>query len=249
VRQKNTWRFALPLFLVLPIAFQLAVAAPPPVHRSPVIVIGFLGGFVHRDNAIHNEVQLAQRLSEEHRADLFAAAFENHRREQAHAQILKLLDGNRDGALSLEEKRDARVILYGHSWGASETVRLARELESDGIPVLLTVQVDSVAKIGERDSVIPANVAQAVNFYQPHGLFHGRQAIRAADTSRTGILGNFRFDYSKSSVECKDYPAFARAFMGSHIKIECDPAVWSSIERLIRSRIPPADAASLARTQ
>ena len=42
-------------------------------------------------------------------------------------------------------------MLYGESWGGSEIVTLARELEERGIPVLLTVQIDSVAKMGEND--------------------------------------------------------------------------------------------------
>ena len=45
-----------------------------------------------------------------------------------------------------------------------ETVTLARALGKEGIPVLLTVQVDSVAKSGEDDGLIPANVAQADQF-------------------------------------------------------------------------------------
>jgi len=42
--------------------------------------------------------------------------------------------------------------------------------------VLLTVQVD--ISIRHNDRVIPANVAQAANFYQPYGLLRGRAAIR-----------------------------------------------------------------------
>jgi len=49
---------------------------------------------------------------------------------------------------------------------------MARLLEKDGIPVLLTVQVDSVSK-GQDDKLISANVAQAINFYQIDGLLHG----------------------------------------------------------------------------
>ena len=78
------------------------------------------------------------------------------------------------GRYPSEEKHNARIVIFGHSWGASETVTLARKLERDGIPVLLTIQVDSVAKIGQNDALIPANVGQAINFYQPDGIVHGR---------------------------------------------------------------------------
>jgi surfactin synthase thioesterase subunit len=44
------------------------------------------------------------------------------------------LDTHHDGILTPEEKRNARIIIYGHSWGGSEAITLARELEKDGIP-------------------------------------------------------------------------------------------------------------------
>ena len=134
---------------------------------------------------------------------------------------------------------DARIILYGHSWGASEAVTLARELEREGIPVLLTVQVDSVSKLGENDKVIPANVAEAANFYQLNGFLHGEPQIRAADPARTHIIGNFRFDYKANPIDCKQYPWYDRVFMKSHTEIECDPKVWTQVEALICSRLPP----------
>jgi hypothetical protein len=102
---------------------------------------------------------------------------------------------------------------------------------------LLTVQVDSVQKPGEDDASIPGNVAQAVNFYQPAGLIHGRSKIRADDASRTRILGNFRFDYKSNPLACEGYPWFARVFMKPHIEIESDPAVWQRVETLILSTL------------
>jgi hypothetical protein len=151
---------------------------------------------------------------------------------------LRSLDINKDGSLSAEEKQQARIIIYGHSWGASETVTLARELEKDGIPVILTIQVDSISKSRQDDRIIPANVSQAANFYQPDGLLHGRPEIRPADAARTQIIGNFRFDYKILPVSCPLYPWFDRIFMKSHVEIECDPRVWNQIESLIRAKLP-----------
>ena len=148
-----------------------------------------------------------------------------------------MLDVNADGELSSAEKTEARIEIYGHSWGASETVTLARALGKEGIPVLLTVQVDSVAKSGEDDGLIPANVGQAINFYQSDGLLHGRSLIRAYDPSRTRILGNFQFDYKTNKVDCSAYPWYARLFMKPHIEIESDPKVWRQVESLIRSKL------------
>jgi hypothetical protein len=105
--------------------------------------------------------------------------------------------------------------------------------------VLLTVQVDSIAKPGENDQSIPANVAQAVNFYQRRGLLQGQQLIRAADASRTQILGNFQLDYKTNPIDCEGYSWYARAFMKPHIEIEADPSLWRQVESLIRSRLSP----------
>ena len=204
----------------------------------PTIVVGFLGGFVRHDDTVHSEVQLAQHLRSEYPAGVYVETFENHRRDDAHKLILRLLAPNHDGKPTGEAKHSARIILYGHSWGANAVVVLARELEADGIPVLLTVQVDSIAKAGQNDGVIPSNVVQAVNFYQDKGFLHGRPQIRAADATRTQILGNFRMDYDTNPIACPQYPWYDRIFMRSHIEIECDPSVWQRIEGLIREQLP-----------
>jgi hypothetical protein len=209
------------------------VSAPP-----QTIVIGFLGGFVRHDDAVHSEVQLAQRLRNEYPPSVRVEAFENRRREDAHKLILSFLAADGSGKLTDEQKRAARVILYGHSWGANAVVALARDLQTDGIPVLLTVQVDSIAKNGQNDGLIPGNVAQAVNFYQDKGFLHGQRQIRAADATRTQILGNFRMDYAAKPIACPQYPWFDKIFMRSHIEIECDPSVWHRIETLIREQLP-----------
>ena len=203
------------------------------------IVIGFVGGMVGQNNAVHSEVQLATRLRKDYPCGVQVRMFENRRGQQAHQEILRLLDIDHDGTLSAGEKLDARISIYGHSWGASEAVTLARALGKEGIPVLLTIQVDSITKLGENDESIPANVAQAVNFYQRSGLLHGRPLIRATDASRTQILGNFQFDYKTNTVDCKGYPWFARVFMKPHIEIESDPTVWGQVESLIRSKLLP----------
>ncbi len=213
--------------------------------KSPVIVVGFVGGFVRHDNAVHTPVQLAARLGSVYPSGVYVEVFENRRREDAHQKILKLLDADHEGKLSDQEKRDARIIIYGMSWGGSETVALARELGDEKIPVLLTIQVDSITKPGQNDALIPANVAEAANFYQTDGLLHGQSDIRAVDTSRTRILGNFRYDYKSHPLACENYPWYDRYFAKQHTAIECDRAVWNRVESLIRSKLPPAGTLKL----
>jgi hypothetical protein len=206
---------------------------------TPIIIIGFVGGFIRHDDMVHSAVQVAAHLRKDYPSGVYAEVLENRRREEAHAEIIRLVDTDHDGTLSAEEKRNARIILYGHSWGASEAITLARELGKEGIPVLLTVQVDSVSKPGENDRDIPANVAEAANFYQLNGLLHGEPQIRAADPARTHIIGNFRSDYKASPIDCKQYPWYDRVFMKAHTQIECDPKVWTQVESLIHARLPP----------
>jgi hypothetical protein len=212
----------------------------PGSGKTPVIVVGFVGGYVRHDNAVHSPVQMATRIREGFPSGVNVEVFENRRREQAYRAILKLLDADHDGKLSDEEKRGARIVIYGMSWGGSETVALAKELGEQKIPVQLTVQVDSVAKIGENDSLIPANVAEAANFYQAEGLLHGQTEIRAADGKSTRILGNFRIAYGEKSLKCESYPWYDRVFTKYHTEIECDPAVWKRVEELIRSKLAAA---------
>jgi len=220
--------------------------ALPPSPASPM-VIGFVGGFVKHDARAHSTVQVVEHLRNEHREGVYVQSFANRHRDQAYKEILKHLDRNNDGALSADEKQNARIVIFGHSWGASETVTLARQLERDGIPVLLTIQVDSVSKIGQNDSVIPGNVGQAVNFYQPDGIVHGRPQIRAADPAHTEILGNFRYDYKAKPISCEGYPWFDRILVKAHTEIECDPKVWSQVESLIYQKLSPEAPATATR--
>jgi hypothetical protein len=206
--------------------------------QPPAVVMGFVGGFVRRNDTAHQEVQLAERLRSEYPSGVEVKIFENHAARQAHREILRVLDTDHSGTLSAAEKLNARIVLYGHSWGASEAVTMARTLEKDGVPVLLTIQIDSVSKFGENDRLIPANVAQAVNFYQLDGILHGQRQIVADDPRQTRILGNFQLNYKDKPVRCDGYPWYARMFMRPHIEIESDPSVWTRIESLVRSKLP-----------
>jgi pimeloyl-ACP methyl ester carboxylesterase len=224
------------------IAADGAIASRPSTSTS-YIIVGFAGGFVRHDNPHHGPVRLAQRIRQSLPKGDSIQVFENRHRKAAFKSILRLLDSNHDGVLSDQEKSHARIILFGHSWGASAVVLLSRELDRAKIPVLLTIQVDSVEKPWQNDKVIPDNVAEAANFYQPHGLIHGRSSITAADDSKTQILGNYRFDYQKEPVQCTGASWFQRVFTPSHMQSECDPRLWSQVEGLVRQHMEPQPAA------
>jgi len=253
--QFSSWMRLFPLFLVVisliapaELAWSQKIAAPALIdspaeasakNASPFIVLGFVGGWVRHDDIVHSEVQLGASLRKAYGPNVDVEVFENANGKRALKRVLTLLDTNHDTTLTSTEKRDARIILYGHSWGASEAITVARELGKDGIPVLLTIQVDSVVKRHENDTVIPANVSQAANFYQPNGFVHGQNEIRAADPAHTKIIGNFKFNYRTSRYACTEYPWYDRLLAKSHTQIECDPNVWKQVESLIREYLPP----------
>jgi pimeloyl-ACP methyl ester carboxylesterase len=224
--------------------FSMAVDATPvqPAATPSNIVIGFVGGFVHHDNPHHGPVRLARQIRQTVPHDTYVRVFENRRRKQAYDAVVRLLDTNRDGVLSGEEKSRARIILFGHSWGAAAAVLLARDLRREGVPVLLTVQVDSVAKMWQNDSVIPDNVAEAINFYQTQGIIHGRTQITAANPAKTEILGNYLMDYKKNPVACQEQSWWDRVFTPGHMQSECDSRLWSQIEDLVRQRLSSSAA-------
>jgi pimeloyl-ACP methyl ester carboxylesterase len=224
---------------LVPVLFSLgaALAAPPSRPANRTVVIGFLGGFEHWNDEHRGVRRVALDLRARGDLDVVAETFGNHHRPAAMMFLRRLLDTNGDGKLDATERASARVVLYGQSWGGAAAVKAARELESWGVPVLLTVQVDSV---GLSDAVIPPNVRSAANFFQ-HDPFtiHGRQEIRAADPARTEILGNYELTYFFRSIDAPPGSASwaRRNLAGSHAKMELDPAVWAQVEGLILNAI------------
>jgi hypothetical protein len=203
-----------------------------------VIVLGFLGGFVPHDEPHHPEVQMIQELRQEYPKEVYFDLFENRKVGVAYNTILKLLGTKEGDALSDDQKRRARIVLFGHSWDASAVVSLSRKLERVGIPVTLTIQIDSVAKPFQNDWLIPANVLEGVNFYQTHGLIHGRRKIAAADPTHTTILGNFLWEYKGEPAECYGFSWRGRLVSKGHTQIECDHKIWLQVKALLGRHLP-----------
>ncbi|HSY70086.1 MAG TPA: hypothetical protein VK813_15655 [Edaphobacter sp.] len=214
-----------------------AVALPSPVRN--VIIIGFVGGFVSRDDTKHPEVQFAAYLRDRY-PTIHAEVFGNHHGGKALDQVVRLLDTNHDGVLSSIEKQQSTIIIYGHSWGATETVEFAGKLEQMGIPVALTIQIDTIAKPGHKVSEVPPNVANAINFYQTEGPLHGAPKIVAVDPARTNIIGNIHMTYENRPINCDNYSWYSRTLNKPHHKIENDFRVWDELASLINSDLPGA---------
>ncbi len=127
------------------------------------------------------------------------------------------------------------MILYGQSLGGDAAVQLAWRLADMHVPVLLTIQLDSV---GAHDHRIPPNVMEAVNFYQSDGFWiKGESSITAVDPTRTRILGNFRSSYEADRIDLSDLAWYRKIVMVPHTKMDRDPEVLAMARELILSAI------------
>jgi hypothetical protein len=207
-----------------------------------------MGGRVRAGDLVHKEALLARDLDRQYPGAIYATTFANRHESDALRTLFQLLGAGKDGQLSQAEKSAARVVIYGHSWGGSETINFARALNRLGIPVLLTIQVDSVEKAGEDDGTIPPNVQDAINFYQLDGLLHGRSSIQAANPQLTTIMGNYESSYKSHPVSLAGFSWYARAFMKPHIEIENDSVLWDKIETLILARLSPTNVTTASRS-
>src|SRR5580658_8279474 len=87
-------------------------AASVAARESPrkLIVIGFLGGNVSASNLVHREAQLIRTLQSHYPLRVHAEAFANRDGDAALQTILNLLDEDKDGHLSDEDKSAARIV-------------------------------------------------------------------------------------------------------------------------------------------
>lgn len=207
------------------------IQTPTPLRRDDTLIIGFMGG---RDSWRDEDVGVGRLVAKLRKAELNGVhieTVENLKRGLALTFVKNSYDRDGNGELDDAERSSARLILYGQSFGGAAVVKFARQLNEIGVPVLLTVQVDSV---GRGDEVIPANVRAAANLYQDTGRFvRGAKNIRATDPNRTTILFNRRIDYRNSDVQMRKLPWYKKAFRTDHLKMDNDPAVWQEVETLI----------------
>ena len=204
---------------------------PTPLAEGATLVIGFLGGRESWDNHKRGVRKLALKLRAMKLPGVHVETVENTKRPVALALVRNAFDRNRNGQLDERERAAARIIVYGQSFGGAAVVKFARELDALRVPILLTVQVDSV---GRGDAVIPPNVSRALNLFQRDGFtIRGEREIRAADPARTTILGNHRFTYRGKKIDLSEVSWFKRLLQRAHTKMDFDPEVWGLVEKTI----------------
>jgi hypothetical protein len=229
------------------------VLPPKRLAGGDLLVIGFQGGWKRFDDAQLGPRMVKLWLEQRALPGLHAATFANRRRQVALELVRRSLDLDGDGLLEPEERDSGvRLVLYGQSLGGSALIKLAWELRALDVPVLLTIQVESV---GYGDEEVPPNVALAANFYQYSGFLpRGEERIRALAADRSLILGNFGFDYDGprgAVIDRIGQPWWSRLFKNHHRIVDRDPQVWRQVEAMILTayelrRWPPAELRELA---
>jgi hypothetical protein len=121
------------------------------------------------------------------------------------------------------------LVLIGHSYGADDVIRIARELDKAGVPVDLLVTLDPVTP-----PPVPKNVRQAVNIYQSNGMWDSLPWLRGvsvrADRGFAGRLDNF------------DIRGDRRDLLGpktDHFNIEKQPQVHEEVIGHLIATCPP----------
>lgn len=114
-----------------------------------------------------------------------------------------------------EQKKPNPIILIGHSLGANEQIKVARNLNKVDIPVALLVTVDAVSP-----TTVPPNVKEVVNVYKSGyvPMFSGLK-LRAQDPANTRI-----YNIDANTIKGVNV---------NHFTIDKDPAV----QELIMERI------------
>jgi hypothetical protein len=112
------------------------------------------------------------------------------------------------------------IVLVGHSQGANNVIDIARGLEAHNIPVDLVVTLAPFMQYP-----IPANVKQAVNYYQQGGW---GAPLEGAPGFHGKIL----------NVNVGDDPSV------SHINIDKSTRVHADIVRMVTSLVKPHEASS-----
>ena len=206
-----------------------------PLNKGDLLILGFMGGREPWNNDQRNVRKLALKLRALNLPNLQVETVENRRRDLALQLIHNAFDRNYDGKLDDQERAAIRLIIYGQSFGGAAVVKLAKQLNHLDIPILLTVQVDSV---GRDDDRIPANVQRAANLFQRNGLIiKGEKTIRAEAPDKTAIIGNYQYDYHDKKIDISQVSWKKKIFRVAHTRMEYDPKVWVKVEDLIMREI------------
>ncbi len=213
------------------------LSTPTPIQGDQTLILGFLGGFERWNDESRGVRKLAIKLDAMNLPNVHVETLENSKRDLAIKFIQHAFDHNQNGFLDDWERDSARIILYGHSLGGAAVVKLSEELKKMDVPVLLTVQIDSVG-FAYDDHIIPSNVKRAANLFQDDGwILQGEDRIEPENPNKTKVVANIRFGYRNKNVDMSSVTWKRRLFWNAHNKMDADPEVWATVGQLILSEI------------
>lgn len=159
-----------------------------------IVFLGFVGALEPPENKHSGVVQLRDILQGPQFGDVCAKTYSPYVWTEGRDWLLSHFPSH-DGALTQEElERVPKVILVGHSMGGWAMLSVARELGKRGIPVELTVQVDSV---GITDHTVPRNVkADAIFHAHDILMFLTTKSVRLEDPSKTRLVANVLVEHA-----------------------------------------------------
>ncbi len=205
--------------LFLPTSFSPELRAAPkvsptaspasePVSSTPdckIIYAGFVGAMETSNHKHSGVVQIRDTLRGADFPDVCADSFMPISWTSGRDWILTHFPSHAGVLTDSELERAPRIILVGHSTGGWAMLSVARDLRDKGIPVELTVQIDSV---GFTDYTIPKNVSTGAIFHAWDALmFMTTKHIHMEDPSQTKLIAD---------VLVKD---------ASHLSITRDPRI------------------------
>ena len=220
-----------------------------PLKGDQTLILGFLGGLERWDDQSRGVRKLAMKIDALKLSNVHIETLENRKRDLAIRFIRNTFDQDQNGFLDDRERNSARLILYGHSLGGAAVVETSRELKRMGVPILLTVQIDSVDLVYD-DHLIPSNVKRAANLFQNVGwILRGEDKIEPENPDKTKIIANIRFDYRNKNIDISSLSWERKLFSLPHTKMDADLEVWATVEQMILSEIVDNTDQILARAK
>jgi hypothetical protein len=120
------------------------------------------------------------------------------------------------------------LVLVGHSYGADDVIRIARELDNANIMVDLLVTLDPVTP-----PLVPGNVMRCVNIYQPHGVWDNLPVLRGVPVAKepyfSGELVNYNIRGDRKDLLKADT---------DHFNIEKNEKIHQEIIRQVLATCP-----------
>jgi pimeloyl-ACP methyl ester carboxylesterase len=186
------------LLLCAAVSFAAPLPASPATTepKSPasqpidckIVYAGFVGAMETSNHKHSGVVQIRDTLRGPEYGDVCAESFIPISWESGRDWILTHFASHAGTLTESELLHAPRVILVGHSTGGWAMLSVARDLRDKGIPVELTVQVDSV---GFTDYTVPRNVKTCAIFHAWDLLmFMTTKSIRMQDPAHTKLIAN-----------------------------------------------------------